>query len=368
MAKRFTDTNKYKKKFMRGLQGPYKLLWDYLYHDCDHAGIWIADFEIAQIYLGKDMPVSKNDALTYFNKNEPKVIEISSGEKWFIPSFVEFQYGVLNPKNKAHNSVINILEKYDLINNSLIKIKGLKRGIEGDKDKEKDKDKDKDNIKRYNENIPNDVLEFLKDGSIQPQEFFKNYPCSELDDDANEIVKKILTTKNPNTALEPDNYQLSVIKKFLLLNINGKDTLLKSIEGAEAGDRAKGKPFEVLNLTVDYITNPRNQSRLIGFSDIKTAKNEDQYPTETDQERKIRESKENEDFKILSAKERVNFLIKGNLFAMVSQLKDTIPESNIDELFEKLLDQASLSDDLETCALSIGQTVNEYYQNMGSNQ
>ena len=51
MAKRFTDTNKYKKPFIRGLQGAYKLFWDYLYHDCDHAGIWIVDFEIAQTYL-----------------------------------------------------------------------------------------------------------------------------------------------------------------------------------------------------------------------------------------------------------------------------------------------------------------------------
>lgn len=141
MAKRFTDTDKYKKPFIRGLHGAYKLLWDYLYHDCNHAGIWIVDFDIAQIYLGADMQVNKKDALEYFNKNEERVIEFEKN-KWFIPSFIDFQYGELNPKNRAHNSVINILTKNNLIND-----KGLIRGLQDPKDKDKDKDKFKDKEK-----------------------------------------------------------------------------------------------------------------------------------------------------------------------------------------------------------------------------
>ncbi len=139
MAKRFTDTNKYKKPFIRGLQGAYKLLWDYLYHECDHAGIWIVDFEIAQIYLGSDMKVNKSDALKYFNTDEIRVIEINSGSKWFLPSFIDFQYGLLSENNRAHNSVIIILKKYKLIND-----KGLIRGLQACKDKDKDKELDKD--------------------------------------------------------------------------------------------------------------------------------------------------------------------------------------------------------------------------------
>ena len=93
MAKRFTDTNKYKKPFIRGLQGAYKFFWDYLYHECDHAGIWIVDFEVAQLYVGKDMPINKEDALKYFNNGEKRIIEIDNGIRWYIPSFIEFQYG-----------------------------------------------------------------------------------------------------------------------------------------------------------------------------------------------------------------------------------------------------------------------------------
>lgn len=141
MAKRFTDTNKYKKPFLRGLKGAYKVLWDYLYHDCDHAGVWIVDFEIAQIYIGKDLLVNKKDALKYFNQDEIRIVEIDNGEKWFIPSFITFQYGPLNENNRAHNSVIQILEKYNLLND-----KGHLRTFEGPKEKDKDKNKEKEKL------------------------------------------------------------------------------------------------------------------------------------------------------------------------------------------------------------------------------
>jgi len=138
MSKRFTDTNKYKKPFIRGLKGPYKLFWDYLYHDCDHAGIWIVDFEIAQVYLGEDMPINKKDALHYFNNGENKIIEIDGGKKWFIPSFVEFQYGKLNENNRVHNSVINALKKYNVFDKQKRQNKPLISPLQGAMDKDKE--------------------------------------------------------------------------------------------------------------------------------------------------------------------------------------------------------------------------------------
>ena len=155
MAKRFTDTDKYKKPFIRGLQGAYKLFWDYLYHSCDHAGIWIVDFEIAQIYLGQDMQVNKEDALKYFNEGEQRIIEIENN-KWFIPSFIDFQYGILNIENRAHKSVIQILNKYNLIND-----KGLLRGLQAYKDKDKDKDKDKRKV--FIKPTPEEIQAYLNE-------------------------------------------------------------------------------------------------------------------------------------------------------------------------------------------------------------
>ncbi len=119
MPKRFTDTEKYKKPFIRGLKGAYKLLWDYLYTTCDNAGIWIVDFEVAQIYLGSDMSVNRVDALRFFNAEEVRVVEFDGGKKWFLPSFITFQHGELSNSNPAHKKIIPVLRSLDFIDNSM---------------------------------------------------------------------------------------------------------------------------------------------------------------------------------------------------------------------------------------------------------
>jgi len=139
MAKRFTDTEKYKKKFYRKMPAAYKLLWDFICHDCDHAGIWHVDFEIAELYIGSDIEINEDDALKFFNEGEKRIEVLSSGEKWFIRPFIEFQYGTLNPNNRVHLSILNILKKN--------KTKPLISPLLGAKDKDKDKDLDKDKAK-----------------------------------------------------------------------------------------------------------------------------------------------------------------------------------------------------------------------------
>jgi hypothetical protein len=176
MAKRFTDTNKYKKPFIRGLQGAYKLFWDYLYHDCDHAGIWIVDFEIAQLYLGNDMSINKPDAIKYFNEGEIRIIEFDNGKKWFIKSFVEFQYGILNEQNRVHLSVLTELKRHNLN-------KGLISSLQGAKEKDKEKDKDsfdleeelkvralifKDQIREQKQNYSDEMLKKFYEYWIEP--------------------------------------------------------------------------------------------------------------------------------------------------------------------------------------------------------
>jgi len=138
---------------MRGLRGAYKLLWDFLYHDCDHAGVWIVDFDIAQLYIGKDMPVNQVDALEFFNNSEIRILELDNGKKWFIPSFIDFQYGRLSNKNNAHLGIIKILGKYNLIDEEL-NLRGHISPLQGAMDKYKDKDKVKDKVKAGFNNFP----------------------------------------------------------------------------------------------------------------------------------------------------------------------------------------------------------------------
>lgn len=137
MAKRFADTNKYKKPFMRGLPGPYKLLWDYLYLECDHAGVWHKDFEVAQLYIGKDMPVNEQKALELFNAGQERIRVNQDGDKWLIMGFADFQYGKLNPMNRVHHAAISALTKFGVTPS----VGATQAPVDKDKDKAVDKDK-----------------------------------------------------------------------------------------------------------------------------------------------------------------------------------------------------------------------------------
>jgi len=145
LAKRFTDTEKWRKPFIRNLPGSYKLLWFYILDNCDHAGIWEKDFEIAQICLGKDMAVCEEDAIRLFGD---RVRVLEGKNKWFVPSFIDFQYGALNSQNRVHKSAIKILEKYSLLDGPSM---DHTSPMDGAKDKNMDKRKNKDGEKN-NEN------------------------------------------------------------------------------------------------------------------------------------------------------------------------------------------------------------------------
>jgi hypothetical protein len=109
MAKRFTDTDKWKKRFFKSLTPAYKLLWEYICDDCDHAGVWQVDLDVASIRIGAE--VVEKEALNQFGE---RVISLDNGERWLIVPFIEFQYGTLSEKNRVHQSTIAILRKYNL--------------------------------------------------------------------------------------------------------------------------------------------------------------------------------------------------------------------------------------------------------------
>ena len=137
MAKRFIDTKMWDKAWFRKLTPETKLIWLYLLTRCDHAGIWDADWEAAEFFIGS--PVNY--------RRLPKVItdkmyEMDGGNQYFIHSFIEFQYGKLSEKSKPHQSVIKRLEEKGLITvfDNVYTVK--------DKDKEKEKPKVKTKTKK----------------------------------------------------------------------------------------------------------------------------------------------------------------------------------------------------------------------------
>lgn len=136
MAKRFTDTEKWKKPSFRKKCLKCKCFWFYLLDNCNHSGIWEVDFELASFCIGEELNIE------YITESlKDKIVIIDNGKKWFIQDFIVFQYGTLNINCKPHKPVIELLTKYNLIERVS---KGLAKGIEKVKDKDKDKVKDKD--------------------------------------------------------------------------------------------------------------------------------------------------------------------------------------------------------------------------------
>ena len=170
MAKRFTETGKWKKKWIRELSPEMKLFWFYLLDNCDHAGIWEVDIELAALQIGIEL--DESIILNTFNR---KIVPFKPG-KWFVPKFIVYQYGELNKSNRAHLSVIKILTKYGL-NKGLNEVEqGAYKSLEGAKDKDKDKELDK--VKDKDKDKKSKELQMLSIGvqlpELQKDDQFKN--------------------------------------------------------------------------------------------------------------------------------------------------------------------------------------------------
>lgn len=104
MAKRFTDTDKWKDEWYSELEPMMKLLWLYMLDSCDHAGFWKANFKLASFCLGG--AYDKQSAMKALSSK----VTLVNADKWHIPNFISYQYkGKLNPSNKAHKGVITQL-------------------------------------------------------------------------------------------------------------------------------------------------------------------------------------------------------------------------------------------------------------------
>ena len=142
MAKRFIDTKIWDKAWFRKLSTKNKLVWIYLLGKCDHAGIWDADWELAEFIIGETVTYEE---LPEIIKDKMQYIE--GEDQYFIPSFIDFQYGELKEHSKPHMSVIKRLVEKKLYKGSQRVTVTLK---EKDKEKEqykvkvKDKKKDKE--------------------------------------------------------------------------------------------------------------------------------------------------------------------------------------------------------------------------------
>lgn len=143
MAKRFTDTDKWKDEWWGSLSNDYRMIWLYLVDSCSIAGIWKKDF--------RGLNFNCNTAIT-----EEKFLEvfktrlIDRGNYYFIPKFLRFQCPKgLNSNKPAILSIIKELEQNNLIQtvqqslgNDFLIIKDKGKGTDKGKGEGKDKGKE----------------------------------------------------------------------------------------------------------------------------------------------------------------------------------------------------------------------------------
>lgn len=109
MSKRFTDTGKWKDPWFATLRPAFKLLWLFIIDECDHAGIWKVNMELARYHIGK--PFVADEVLKAF---EHRVQPFDDGAYWLVVKFVEFQYGRLKPASPMHQSIVRRLAAFGL--------------------------------------------------------------------------------------------------------------------------------------------------------------------------------------------------------------------------------------------------------------
>ena len=145
MAKRLIETTIWtQNKWFRKLKPQHKLLWVYLFCNCDSVGVWEEDLELASFIIGFEFTRPEIDEI--FTE---KIKWISDRKLWLI-DFCNFQYGVLkeeNLTNKPHQSYISLLKKHSLwidYTKTMHSLKEKEKDTDKEKDKEIDKDKEKE--------------------------------------------------------------------------------------------------------------------------------------------------------------------------------------------------------------------------------
>uniref|UniRef100_A0A6M3L252 Putative replication protein n=1 Tax=viral metagenome TaxID=1070528 RepID=A0A6M3L252_9ZZZZ len=136
----------------------YKLFWVYILDKCDHAGIYKHSNILEKCCLSQSVTWEK--ALEFLGDR----VEFVSGNKYFIPNFIDFQYGKLSEDCRPHKMVISKLKKEKLFQRVS---KGYPKGIQRDKDQDKEQEQDKDKDKEQEQN---------KDTNNQNKDLLINIP------------------------------------------------------------------------------------------------------------------------------------------------------------------------------------------------
>lgn len=110
MAKRLSDTEKWKDEWFCDLSSKQKLFWLFVLDEVDHAGIWKVNFRYANFAIGETY--TKDECIEFLGDR----LYVVDEKKWFFPKFIKFQNQKgLSEFSNAQSSVIQLLKENNLL-------------------------------------------------------------------------------------------------------------------------------------------------------------------------------------------------------------------------------------------------------------
>jgi hypothetical protein len=113
--KRFTETEKWRDSWFRALPAISKLAVEYIYDNCDAAGVWDPDFSLADFCIGE-----KVNWIGVLEQLGDRVETLKNG-KWHLMKFVAFQQGELSENCRPHQKIFALLKSHGI---------GYRKGIQ----------------------------------------------------------------------------------------------------------------------------------------------------------------------------------------------------------------------------------------------
>lgn len=117
---RLVDTGKWSDGWYGKLHSDCKHAWDYINDNCDNAGVWDPNFQIADLQIGGGDPAFKVD-WDKFRALAGNRIEVLPNGKWWSTRHIAFQcrgalsfFGKKGP-NRPHLAILGLLRKHELI-------------------------------------------------------------------------------------------------------------------------------------------------------------------------------------------------------------------------------------------------------------
>ena len=106
--KRFTETNKWESAWFQDLPLKYKIFWFYILDKCDQGGFWKVNIRLTVFQIGEQFEAA--ELLRVF---AGRIKDMRDGS-WWLPEFVNFQYGKLSRDCKPHGMAIRCIEKHGM--------------------------------------------------------------------------------------------------------------------------------------------------------------------------------------------------------------------------------------------------------------